>query len=100
MVKYLWSDDMKIIRISAIWCPSCLAMNKIWKQITSEYSDVEIIKYDYDIDEDMVKKYNIGTVLPVIIFLDDNNEEVNRLVGETSYNDIVKLIEVTINEKI
>lgn len=80
---------MKVIIVSAVWCPSCLVMNKIWKKISADYPNVEIIKYDYDLDEDIVLKYNIGETLPVYIFL-DNEEEVGRIEGETTYEEIVK----------
>ena len=39
-----------------------------------------------------VKKYDIGDVLPVVIFM-DNDKEVFRLVGEKSKEEIVKAIE-------
>ena len=62
---------MKIVRINAIWCGGCLVMHKIWQQIAEIYPDIEIIQYDYDMDEDEVKKYNVGNILPVAIFYKD-----------------------------
>lgn len=73
---------MKIIKIGAVWCPGCLVMKKVWNNITNDYPDLEIVSLDYDIDNDLVSKYNPGKVLPVVIFLDDNNQELERLVGE------------------
>ena len=49
--------------------------------------NVEVIDYDYDIDNEEIKKYNIGKVLPVIIVL-DNNKEIKRLVGEYSVKEL------------
>ena len=43
---------MKLIKISAIWCPSCLLMEKVWHQLQKELSDIEFISYDYDLDEE------------------------------------------------
>ena len=83
---------MKIIKIGAMWCPACLIMNKRLKEIIDKYS-IEIINYDYDLDEDIVTKYNVGEVLPELIFLDDNNNEFNRLIGEQDINNIIKIIE-------
>lgn len=77
---------MKIIIISAIWCPSCLIMSKHLKKLKKENEDLEIIKYDYDFDEDKVKKYNVGDILPVIIKDDE------RLVGEKSFDEIKEFI--------
>ena len=38
---------MKLIKISAIWCPSCLIMEKVWNQVKEEYPSYEYISYDY-----------------------------------------------------
>jgi thiol-disulfide isomerase/thioredoxin len=73
---------MKIIKFEAIWCPSCIYVNNQLKQIEKEISDIEIISYDYDIDKDLVNKWDIGEILPVFIFLDENNNEIKRLIGE------------------
>ena len=81
---------MKIIRISAIWCGSCIGMKNVWNEIVKT-NDLDITNYDYDIDTDMVKKYNIGKILPVSIFL-NKEEEVERLIGEISYNKLIETI--------
>ena len=73
---------MKIIKISAIWCPGCLVMKKIWKNILNDYNDLDITELDYDMNSEEVKKYNPGKVLPVVIFLDKNDNELERLIGE------------------
>ena len=73
---------MKIIKIGAIWCPGCLVMKKVWKNIINDYPDISITELDYDMDNDKVNEYNPGKVLPVIIFTDDNNNELERLIGE------------------
>ena len=66
---------MKIIKFNAIWCPGCLVMKSRWKKVCNEIPDLDITNYDYDIDTDMVKKYNIGKILPVTIFLNKEDAE-------------------------
>ena len=83
---------MKIIKIGAMWCPACLIMNKRLKEIEINY-DIEIINYDYDLDEDIVNQYNVGEVLPELIFVDENNQEIKRLIGEQTIDNIVSVIE-------
>lgn len=83
---------MKIIKVGAVWCPGCIIMNPIWKKFKKEYSDYEIIEYDYDKDEEQVKNLKIGLKLPVTIFMDDNNEEIDRLIGEKTYKELIKKI--------
>ena len=81
----------KLIVISAVWCPSCLVMSKYIKKINEEFSDLEVVKLDYDFDDE-VEKYNVDKKLPVLILLDNDNE-VNRLVGEKNYKEIKEFIE-------
>lgn len=82
---------MKIININATWCGSCIKMKKIWNDLQNKF-DLNLIKYDIDFDEEEVKKYSIGDVLPVSIFLDDNNNELCRLIGEKTIDEIEEII--------
>lgn len=82
---------MKVIKISALWCPGCLIMNGIAKSICEEYN-FEMIELDYDFDEDKVKQYNVGSVLPVIIFQKEE-KEVLRIIGEKSHDYIKEQLE-------
>lgn len=82
---------MKVIKINAIWCSGCLVMNKVWKKVLEKY-DIETVNLDYDIDEEEVKKYNVGDILPVLIFYKDN-VEVRRVIGEVSVEELSQIIE-------
>lgn len=82
---------MKIIKIGAVWCPGCLVMHKVWREITQNNS-ITIEELDYDMDSLEVSKYNVGQVLPVIIFLDEQNYELTRLIGEQSTITIQEII--------
>ncbi|MBQ6404785.1 MAG: thioredoxin family protein [Bacilli bacterium] len=79
---------MKIVKISAIWCGACLKTNKNWSQLKKNYS-FESVELDYDIDEEEALLYQPGNILPVFVFLKDN-QEVGRLIGEVSYQDLEK----------
>ncbi len=87
---------MKIVKISAIWCGACLKSNKSWNQLVNNYS-FEAVELDYDMDEDEVKKYEVGDRLPVFIFY-KGDKEVRRLVGEHSYEEMIDIIEGIDNE--
>ncbi len=71
---------MEIIKIGSITCTSCLVMDKIFNSIKSDYS-FTYKELDYDFDEDKVKKYNPGKILPIYIILKDNIE-LGRIIGE------------------
>ena len=82
---------MKIIKIGALWCTACLITNKALDKIIDENDNIELINLDYDFDEEEVKKYNVGETLPVLIFEKDN-KELFRLVGEKTYDEIMKVV--------
>ena len=88
---------LKIIKIGALWCSACLVTNNALDKYIKENSDVELITLDYDFDEEEVKKYDPGEVLPVLIFEVDG-KEVLRLKGEKNYDDIIKAVG-DLNEK-
>ena len=83
---------MRIVKIGAIWCPGCLVMKKVWKSIISNYPELDITEYDLDMDKDEVAKYNPGKVLPIVIFLDDNDQELERIIGEVKEEELVERI--------
>lgn len=80
---------MKLIKISAVWCPACLIMNSKVNKIANKLN-IPVIEYDYDIDNEIIKKYNIGNILPVIILEED--KEIDRLVGEHSDKEIERFL--------
>ena len=83
---------LKIVRISAMWCPACIIMNKFWSNVEKEFSNIEFVTYDLDMDEDVVKEYTPGDVLPVLIAFEDG-KELKRTVGEKNLEDTMKFIE-------
>ena len=83
--------EKEVIIISAVWCPSCLILNKHLKRIKKEYPNINIKKLDYDLDEEEVTTYNVGIKLPVII-IKENNEEISRLIGEKTYEETIEFL--------
>jgi len=83
---------MKIVKIGAIWCGGCLAMNKIWENLKKNYPEIEFVTYDYDMDEENIKKYNVGDILPVFVFCKDDME-LKRINGEVKESVLIDTIE-------
>lgn len=79
---------MKIVRISAVWCSSCIIMKSRLNEILKD-KDIEVVDLDYDTDG--IEEYNVGDILPVIIKLNDN-KEIDRLVGEHSKKEIESFV--------
>lgn len=83
---------MKIIKIGSSWCAGCIVMRPIWESIEKEIK-LNTTYYDFDIYEDMLKeKYHINDKLPIIIFLDNNDNEIDRVVGEIKKDNLKELI--------
>ena len=83
---------MKLIKISAMWCPACLIMRPILNNIDF---DIEQVEYDYDLDEEEVSKYNVGEILPVFILV-DNDKEVARLIGEHTKEEVLDFLRINV----
>ena len=81
---------MKIIKITSLWCPSCLIVNETLNELKDQ---IEITNLDYDYDSEEVKKHNPGKILPVLIFVDKDNNELDRLIGEQEKNKIIEIVE-------
>ena len=81
---------MKVIKITASWCTSCIIMNKIRNEIEKEYP-LTVESYDLDMDEEEIEKYNVGDLLPVFIFM-NNDEEILRIVGEKKKEDMINIM--------
>ncbi len=73
---------MKIVMISASWCPACLIVNKRMKTIQDTIALYQFEILDLDFDEEKVAPYIVGKTLPVFIVLDDTGREIRRIVGE------------------
>ena len=82
---------MKFVKINAVWCPSCIITNKVWKKLMAEDKSLNVEELDYDFDEEEVEKYNVGDILPVVIAL-DNDQELGRLIGEKTKEEIEEFI--------
>ena len=79
---------MKIVKIGAVWCSSCIIMKSRFNEILNE-KNIEVESLDYDTDD--IDKYSIGEILPVYIRF-DNNIETKRLIGEHSKEEIERFL--------
>ena len=88
---------MKLLKIGAIWCGGCLIMNNVIQKCLKNYT-IDYEELDLDMDEEEVKKLNVGNILPEFIFLDSNDSEIKRIIGEKTQDELEKEIEVIKNE--
>ena len=84
---------MKVLRFNAMWCSACLVMKSRFSKIENQLpKEIEIIDYDYDLDSIEVEKWQIGNIIPVYIFLNQNNEEIKRISGEWKEKELLQMI--------
>lgn len=88
---------MKVIKVGALWCSSCIIVNNYWSSIKDKYPNIEFIDYDLDFDSLDVEKLNIGNKLPEIIIYEDNIE-IKRIIGEKIKEEIEQELN-KLNEK-
>lgn len=79
---------MKILKFYADWCNPCKQQTKILEEMSL---DVTPINIEDDDSGELVEKYNIMSV-PVIVFLNDEGEEIKRFVGLTTRNALESFI--------
>ena len=82
---------MKLIKISSVWCPSCIIMQSRYVDLLKEHN-LELEEYDYDIDTEIVERYDVGDILPVVIVM-DKDKEVTRIIGEKSPKELNNIFE-------
>ncbi len=83
---------MRMIRFTALWCPSCLFMRPRWDKVFAAYPDVPILTYDFDECPEEVAHWKIGPILPVLI-LEEDGKEITRLTGEKSIKELTRWAE-------
>jgi thioredoxin 1 len=79
---------MKIEKYGAAWCGPCKMLDKTLDQVPKE---IEIVKFDADEDEELFVEKGIKSV-PVLIFYDDNGNEVKRLIGAVALHKIMDIV--------
>lgn len=79
---------MKIVKIGAIWCSSCIIMKSRFNDVIKN-KNILVEELDYDLDD--IEEYNVTDILPVFIKM-DNDKEISRLVGEHSKKELEEFI--------
>lgn len=83
---------MKLLKFTADWCASC-------KALSSKLKDFELCEIDeIDVEEeiDITNKFKVRS-LPTIILIDDEEKELDRLIGNVSINAIEDLVNKHLN---
>lgn len=77
----------RIEKFGASWCGPCKVLDRTLEQLTG----IEIVKHDVDEEEELVNARGIRNV-PVLIYYNEQDEEVKRTVGAISLGTIISII--------
>ena len=77
----------RIEKFGASWCGPCKVLDRTLEQLTG----IEIIKHDVDEEEELANVRGIRNV-PVLIYYNEQDEEVKRTVGAISLGTIISII--------
>lgn len=76
-----------LLVFSASWCAPCSRM----KPVLENLDQSRIIKYDVDSSDDELVQYGVRGV-PTFVAVDAEGNEVGRIVGETTLEELEKLL--------
>ena len=77
----------RIEKFGASWCGPCKVLDRTLEQLTG----IEIVKHDVDVEEELANARGIRNV-PVLIYYNEQDEEVKRTVGAVSLGTIISII--------
>ena len=78
----------KIKKFSGAWCSPC----RVLKQNLATFTRVPVEEIDVDENQEECIKYKIRNI-PVLIYLDENGEELERTVGLQTLDQINAIID-------
>lgn len=85
-------EDLVLVDFYATWCGPCRMLSPILDEVLEE-TNITLLKVDVDKNEMIAKRYGIMSIPTMILF--KNGEIVEKRVGMTSKDELIKWI----NEK-
>lgn len=80
------SDKPVLVDFWAVWCGPCQMMASILHELEAEMPDVQIGKVNVDEQMDLARQFRVVSIPTLIIF--KNGQEVRRMVGVTSKEEL------------
>jgi thiol-disulfide isomerase/thioredoxin len=84
------SGKKTLVWFHASWCATCKAQELVLEKIPKNYSQVKIIKVDFDKETKLRRELRVPTQSTFLVY--NNGKEVDRSVGVTDPNELKKLL--------
>lgn len=75
--------------------PGCRAIDKVIIDAQLKYNDINFMLMDWSDKNPLIKKYQVR-FLPTVVFINKNNKEVKRIIGESPA--VKKKLEQTVDQ--
>lgn len=85
-----------VVKFSSDWCNPCKVLQKTLDRLEPQYPNVNFIHVDVEESPELAQDFQIQNI-PVMIFMKENGEIVNRKVGLMPEKVIVSEIENLLN---
>jgi thioredoxin 1 len=85
-----------VLKFGADFCQPCKVLQKTLEKLEPQYPNVNFIHVDVEESPELAQEFQIQNI-PVMIFMNENGEIVNRKVGLMSEKVIVSEIENLLN---
>lgn len=89
--EVLNSEIPVLIDFYADWCVPCRILSSTLKEIANENENVKVVKIDVDNENGLATDYQIMS-MPTLVVI-KNGEEVNRIVGVQSKEQILSMLQ-------
>ena len=90
--QVLGSDTPVLVDFWATWCRPCLAIAPMVEELAGEYAGkAKVLKVDVDHESTLAGEYGVMSIPTLIVF--KGGQEVERMTGAGSKNDIKALID-------
>jgi thioredoxin 1 len=79
-----------VLYFTADWCQPCKRVRPIVEELNKDTADVTFQIIDVDMENDLVKTFQITSVPTFILFEDE--EQINRITGAQTRNSLIGFI--------
>ena len=88
---------MKVLEFGAVWCKECLVMKPMWGEIEADMPELKTQYFEADECPEELEKYGVKDI-PTFIFLDNENNELLRLQGMQSKEELIEKIKENLDK--